>query len=194
MLDTDYRPHGRHLIAGDRVEGAKTFRATPVADEAFGVSMGTAEIVDCAARRAEEAFAELAATARDDRATFLASRELSEEVFGPLGLLVRAASEDEMIALAEGLHGQLTATLHFDDADQPFARGLLPILERTAGRLLAYGFPAGVELADAIVHSGPYPASTNFGHTSVGKLAISRFLSPVCYQNLPAALLPNELQ
>ncbi|MFN3723450.1 MAG: aldehyde dehydrogenase (NADP(+)), partial [Paracoccaceae bacterium] len=71
---------------------------------------------------------------------------------------------------------------------------LLPILEHKAGRILANGFPTGVEVADSMVHGGPYPASTNFGATSVGTLSIRRWLRPVCYQNLPAALLPEDLR
>ena len=81
-----------------------------------------------------------------------------------------------------------------DDADADLARGLLPILERKAGRILANGFPTGVEVADAMVHGGPYPASTNFGATSVGTLSIRRFLRPVCYQNLPGNVLPDDLK
>ena len=80
-----------------------------------------------------------------------------------------------------------------DDADTEDARSLMPILERKAGRVLANGFPTGVEVCDTMVHGGPYPASTNFGATSVGTLAIRRFLRPVCYQNMPAALLPDDL-
>ncbi|MCR9169562.1 MAG: aldehyde dehydrogenase (NADP(+)), partial [Rhodobacteraceae bacterium] len=81
-----------------------------------------------------------------------------------------------------------------DEGDTGLAQGLMPVLERKAGRLLVNGFPTGVEVADAMVHGGPYPASTNFGATSVGTLAIRRFLRPVCYQNLPDALLPDDLR
>lgn len=98
-----------------------------------------------------------------------------------------------MTAVAAALHGQLTCTLHLDAADSDLARRLLPILERKAGRILANGFPTGVEVADAMVHGGPYPASTNFGATSVGTLSIRRFLRPVCYQNLPQDILPADL-
>jgi NADP-dependent aldehyde dehydrogenase len=80
-----------------------------------------------------------------------------------------------------------------DDGDTALARRLMPVLERKAGRLLANGFPTGVEVADAMVHGGPYPASTNFGATSVGTLSIRRFLRPVCFQNIPGALLPADL-
>lgn len=124
----------------------------------------------------------------------LENHELAEEVFGPLGIIVTVADEDELVALARWFQGQLTCTLQLDDADAPLGRRLLPVLERKAGRILANGFPTGVEVADSMVHGGPYPASTNFGATSVGTLSIRRFLRPVCYQNLPAALLPEDLQ
>ena len=129
-----------------------------------------------------------AATAKD----WLANEVLGEEVFGPLGLIVRASDESEMLAVAQALQGQLTCTLHLDAADTALAQKLMPVIERKAGRLLANGFPTGVEVCEAMVHGGPYPASTNFGATSVGTLAIRRFLRPVCYQNLPDDLLPGD--
>ena len=124
---------------------------------------------------------------------WMADEALSEEVFGPLGLVVRVQGEAEMLAVAKSFTGQLTATLQMDDGDLDLARRLLPVLERMAGRVLANGFPTGVEVCDAMVHGGPYPASTNFGATSVGTLSIRRFLRPVCYQNLPEGLLPDDL-
>ncbi len=122
-------------------------------------------------------------------AKWLANEELGEEVFGPLGLIVTAENMDEMLAVARSLKGQLTCTLHMDDADTDAAGALLPVLERKAGRVLANGFPTGVEVCDSMVHGGPYPASTNFGATSVGTLSIRRFLRPVCYQDLPDDLI-----
>lgn len=122
---------------------------------------------------------------------WLANEAFGEEVFGPLGLIVRVADGEEMIRLAHSLQGQLTCTLHLDDADMGLAGKLVPVLERKAGRLLANSYPTGVEVSDAMVHGGPYPASTNFGATSVGTLSIRRFLRPVCYQDMPAALLPQ---
>jgi alpha-ketoglutaric semialdehyde dehydrogenase len=127
-------------------------------------------------------------------ANWLANTALAEEVFGPLGLVVKARDVDEMQAIASALTGQLTCTLHMDEADHETARALMPVLARKAGRVLANGFPTGVEVADAMVHGGPYPASTNFGATSVGTMAIRRFLRPVCFQNIPEALLPADLQ
>ncbi|GAB1478546.1 aldehyde dehydrogenase (NADP(+)) [Paracoccaceae bacterium] len=124
---------------------------------------------------------------------WLANHALGEEVFGPLGLIVRVRDFAQMQAVARQLEGQLTCTLHVDPADYADARTLLPVLERKAGRVLANGFPTGVEVVDAQVHGGPYPASTNFGATSVGTLSIRRWLRPVAYQNLPTELLPADL-
>jgi len=122
---------------------------------------------------------------------WLANHALGEEVFGPLGLIVTVTDEAEMQAIAQSLDGQLTTTLHMDDADIELARQLMPTLERKAGRIVVNGYPTGVEVADAMVHGGPYPASTNFGATSVGTMSIRRFLRPVCYQSVPGALLPE---
>ncbi len=129
-----------------------------------------------------------------DAATYLQDHALGEEVFGPLGLVIRVDGPEDMQRLARGFEGQLTATLHLDEGDLPQAQNLLPVLERKAGRVLVNGFPTGVEVCDSMVHGGPYPASTNFGATSVGTLAIRRFLRPVSYQNFPQALLPADLQ
>lgn len=124
---------------------------------------------------------------------YLQDHALGEEVFGPLGLIVRVRDMAQMTELARGFEGQLTATIHMEDADLEAAQALLPILERKAGRVLVNGFPTGVEVCDAMVHGGPYPASTNFGATSVGTLSIRRFLRPVSYQNFPEGLLPADL-
>jgi 2,5-dioxopentanoate dehydrogenase len=123
---------------------------------------------------------------------WLADHALAEEVFGPLGLIVRVRHAAEMQDIARSLQGQLTCTLHLDPADTDLGRALMPILERKAGRVLANGFPTGVEVVDAQVHGGPYPASTNFGATSVGTMSIRRWLRPVAYQNMPDALLPQD--
>lgn len=125
---------------------------------------------------------------------WLANEKLTEEVFGPLGIIITVKDQDQMVEIAKALKGQLTCTLHLDDADAVLGQSLLPILERKAGRILANGFPTGVEVSDTMVHGGPYPASTNFGATSVGTMAIRRFLRPVCYQNIPSSLLPDELK
>lgn len=128
-----------------------------------------------------------------DADAFLRDEGLQAEVFGASSLLIRCRDLAQLRALSETLEGQLTATLQMDDGDVAVARGLLPILERKAGRILANGWPTGVEVCHAMVHGGPYPATSDSCGTSVGTLAIERFLRPVCYQDLPSELLPTAL-
>lgn len=125
---------------------------------------------------------------------FLADQALQTEVFGATSLVVQCASDEEIRQVTEHLEGQLTATLHLDDPDIPAARALLPILERKAGRLLVNGWPTGVEVCQAMVHGGPFPATSDVRSTSVGTAAIYRFLRPVCYQDFPDTLLPEALK
>ncbi|MFJ2427156.1 aldehyde dehydrogenase (NADP(+)) [Pseudomonas sp. NPDC087804] len=129
-----------------------------------------------------------------DAADFLADHHLQGEAFGAASLIVQCASVDEMRQVTERLEGQLTATLHLDDEDLDHARALLPTLERKAGRLLVNGWPTGVEVCDAMVHGGPFPATSDSRTTSVGTAAILRFLRPVCYQDFPDSLLPTALK
>ena len=99
-----------------------------------------------------------------------------------------------MREILESLEGQLTVTLQMDDADLPYAQKLLPVLERKAGRLLVNGFPTGVEVAHAMVHGGPFPRPRMGARPRWAAFAIYRFLRPVCYQDFPAALLPEALR
>lgn len=128
-----------------------------------------------------------------DAAQFLANPALEQEVFGPAALLIRCVDEAQMRAVAERVEGQLTATVFALAADRALAASLLPTLERKVGRILFNGYPTGVEVAYAMVHGGPFPATSDSRGTSVGATAIERFLRPVCYQNLPADLLPLAL-
>lgn len=125
---------------------------------------------------------------------FMASPELLDEVFGPAALLVECVDVDELRGVARYVNGQLTATLHMAKGDTELARELVPVLERKAGRLLVNGFPTGVEVTYAMVHGGPSPSTSDGRVTSVGAMAIERFLRPVCYQDFPADLLPEALQ
>ena len=119
---------------------------------------------------------------------------LQEEVFGPVTVVVEVADAAELQRALQGLRGQLTATLIAEPEDLSCFAALVPLLERKAGRLLLNGYPTGVEVCDAMVHGGPYPATSDARGTSVGTLAIDRFLRPVCYQNYPDALLPPALK
>ncbi|CAB3744249.1 Alpha-ketoglutaric semialdehyde dehydrogenase 3 [Paraburkholderia rhynchosiae] len=99
-----------------------------------------------------------------------------------------------MLALVESLEGQLTAAVHIDAADHDSVRMFLPALERRSGRILVNGFGTGVEVGHAMVHGGPYPSTSDGRSTSVGSLAIDRFLRPVSYQDMPDDLLPDALK
>lgn len=119
---------------------------------------------------------------------------LQEEVFGPTTIVVEVADSAELTRALQSMHGQLTATLIAEREDLSAFRDLLPLLEVKAGRVLLNGYPTGVEVCDSMVHGGPYPATSDARGTSVGTLAIHRFLRPVCYQNYPDEVLPEALQ
>jgi alpha-ketoglutaric semialdehyde dehydrogenase len=128
-----------------------------------------------------------------DAKSFLADPALANEIFGAAGIVIACHDLDAVAEVANALEGQLTATLQIDAGDYPLARQLMPVLERKVGRILANQWPTGVEVAHAMVHGGPFPATSDSRSTSVGTLSIRRFLRPVSYQNLPPELLPAEL-
>ena len=127
-----------------------------------------------------------------DADTFLADKRLQAEMFGPASVVVTVRDTAQMVDVLESLEGQLTVTIH-SAGDEPGAAELMDTAELKAGRVLFNGWPTGVEVGHAMVHGGPFPATSNSATTSVGTLAIDRFLRPVSYQNAPAALLPAEL-
>ena len=119
---------------------------------------------------------------------------VTDEVFGASGVIVRFDDVADLLPRLEGLEGQLTATVHATDADVEDAAALLPTLETKVGRILFNGWPTGVEVGHAMVHGGPFPATSDSRTTSVGSLAIERFQRPVAYQDVPDALLPAALR
>jgi NADP-dependent aldehyde dehydrogenase len=119
---------------------------------------------------------------------------LQEEVFGPTTLVIEVADDAQLKSALQALRGQLTATLIGEQSDLQKYQWLVPVLEEKVGRILVNGYPTGVEVCEAMVHGGPYPATSDARGTSVGTLAIDRFLRPVCYQNYPDSLLPEALQ
>lgn len=127
-------------------------------------------------------------------ADFMADMRLAHEVFGSSSIVVACADECELVAVIAALEGQLTATLYYDGADLEMASRILPTLEGKAGRVLANGWPTGVEVTRAMVHGGPYPATSDGRSTSVGTLAMQRFLRPVCFQDFAEELLPAPLR
>jgi 2,5-dioxopentanoate dehydrogenase len=124
----------------------------------------------------------------------LAEPHLADEIFGPDTLLVSYATTEDYLRAANALDGHLTATVLATDEDLAASRELIQVLEQKAGRLIYNGVPTGVEVAHAMVHGGPYPSTSDARFTSVGSQAIFRFAKPICYQNFPQALLPEELK
>ncbi|RAA19479.1 aldehyde dehydrogenase (NADP(+)), partial [Burkholderia multivorans] len=138
-----------------------------------------------------QARAALFATSAD---AFMAHRELRDEVFGPASLIVRCPDAETLHRVLKSLEGQLTIAAHLADGDAPLFAALRPTLERKAGRILVNGFGTGVEVGHAMVHGGPFPATSDTRTTSVGARAIERFLRPVSYQDVPDALLPDAIR
>jgi 2,5-dioxopentanoate dehydrogenase len=132
--------------------------------------------------------------ARVSAAPFVARPELAHEIFGPYTLLVTASDPADLVAIANKLEGQLTASVHGTDAELRAASELITTLTRRAGRVICNGFPTGVEVVPSMNHGGPYPATTDVRFTSVGTAAILRFARPVCYQGFADDLLPPALQ
>ncbi|WP_165917348.1 aldehyde dehydrogenase (NADP(+)) [Flaviaesturariibacter aridisoli] len=138
-----------------------------------------------------ESIPTLATVSGDD---FLANPLLQEEVFGPYSLLVRCRDEAQLLEVARSLKGQLTTTIIATENELAACAGLLPLLHERCGRLVRNGVPTGVEVVPAMMHGGPYPATTDSRFTAVGADGIRRFARPLCYQNWEEALLPRELQ
>ncbi len=119
---------------------------------------------------------------------------LLEECFGPAAVLARYADADDLVDVLGRMEGSLTASLHIGEGETALPGRLLAVAAGFAGRVLVNGYPTGVAVNWAMQHGGPWPASTNAGHTSVGATSIRRFLRPVSYQDVPEGLLPDELR
>ena len=198
------RTHGHAVVvqhafvaaAGRALEGStSSTMLTPAIHGAFESGVGALARHDavrtvargCAGDGAHQAVGALFETSAEQ---FLADSALGKEVFGASSVVVRCRDTAELAEVVAGLEGQLTATIQIDPADENAAAAILPVLARRVGRILANGWPTGVEVAHAMVHGGPFPATSDSRTTSVGSKAIERFLRPVCFQNLPAGLIP----
>jgi NADP-dependent aldehyde dehydrogenase len=183
------------LVSRQLVDRPATPMLTPQIAAAYRGAVDRAAEVDGVqvVARGQAAGSELRcqpALLRTDAQTFLAAEHLQDEVFGASSLIVGCTDPAELGKVAGALEGQLTATVHAAEDDLTLAGELLPTLELGAGRILFNGWPTGVEVGHAMVHGGPFPATSDSRTTSVGSRAIERFLRPVAYQDVPAALLP----
>jgi 2,5-dioxopentanoate dehydrogenase len=129
-----------------------------------------------------------------DVATYLANPILQQEVFGACALIVRCDNVEQMLMFVQQMHGNLTASVHATDDDLEDAQQLVAMLVHKVGRIIYNQMPTGVEVSAAMHHGGPFPASTDVRTSSVGSSAIKRFQRPICYQNMPSALLPTALR
>ena len=125
---------------------------------------------------------------------FNKNKSLAEEVFGPSTLAVTCKNKEELLKVAENLEGHLTATIHGTEEDLREYADLINILKRKTGRLIFNGFPTGVEVCHSMMHGGPFPVTTDSRSTSVGTLAIKRFVRPISFQDFPDSTLPDELK
>jgi NADP-dependent aldehyde dehydrogenase len=171
---------GIHSSYGSSIAQRKKDEKVKLVSEALSPSAG-------------KAFAANSVLFETDAASFLGS-DLDEEIFGPTTLLIQHSNRDEVLEIARGLNGHLTATVHGTDNDLREFGDLTAILEQKVGRIIFNGFPTGVEVCHAMVHGGPYPATSDSRFTSVGSQAIFRFARPVCYQGFPEDSVPEELK
>lgn len=125
---------------------------------------------------------------------FLINDALQEEVFGPFALIIKCKDADEMLAVTEKLHGQLTATLLATGQDLAENPELIALIQNKCGRIIFNNFPTGVEVCKSMHHGGPFPSSSNAQYTSVGPDSIKRFVRPLSFQNWPDEFLPEELK
>ncbi|MEY4674777.1 MAG: hypothetical protein RL148_2561, partial [Planctomycetota bacterium] len=165
--------HARQLAAARAVEGVQVLAEARSPGTAAGAG---ATVLGCSLT------------------TWLGNEAVRHEIFGPATVVLHCASAEEYAAVARSLDGQLTATVHAEPSDEAVAAALMAVLVHRAGRLVWNGVPTGVEVTHAMQHGGPWPASSDPRSTSVGSAALSRWVRPVAWQDVPAALLPEELR
>lgn len=132
--------------------------------------------------------------ARTTGKAVLANPALKEELFGPYSLIVECADKTELVAVLKSLHGQLTTTIVGTPTDTAQFRDVITTQSTLAGRVILNNPPTGVEVCAAMVHGGPFPATTDQRFTSVGTSAIRRWVRPVCFQNFTDDMLPDALK
>jgi alpha-ketoglutaric semialdehyde dehydrogenase len=194
---------GLVLLIGEAQEFKKTFAlkmsgtpACTMLTDAIGATFlaGANAMAEITTTLVRPTFVGMPAVFEVAAAKFIEEPFLQEEVFGPCTLLVSCKDKAEAIRVILSLGGQLTGSIHGTDEELADAGDLISELEEKAGRLIINQFPTGLEVNSSMVHGGPFPATTDSRTTSVGGRAILRWARPVCYQNFPAGLLPEELR
>jgi NADP-dependent aldehyde dehydrogenase len=157
------------------------------------IGLAGVQVLSAATVEAEEGHG-AATVATVSGVDFLINEDLQTEVFGPFALIVQCKDTGEVLAVAEKLHGQLTATLLATNEDLAQNPELINVIRNKCGRIIFNNFPTGVEVCKSMHHGGPFPSSSNSQFTSVGPDSIKRFTKPLSYQNWPDEFLPEELQ
>jgi NADP-dependent aldehyde dehydrogenase len=187
---------------GEKVSGTptQTLLTKAIADRYTSAVKGRKSATE-ATVLAEGAVAEDSAAAKVQASLFVAdfkdlvkNQDLAQEIFGPTTVVVGYQDRKQLLAVAEQLEGHLTATLQGEESELADYADLIDILSRKVGRLILNAYPTGVEVCHAMVHGGPFPATSDGRTTSVGTSAIFRFTRLVCYQSFPDAVLPDELK
>jgi alpha-ketoglutaric semialdehyde dehydrogenase len=186
---------------GDRVQATppQTLLTKAIADRYTSAVKGRVSDATVLAEGAEPAGGSDAATVQAslfvaDYKDLQDNADLAQEIFGPTTVVVGYQDRKQLLAVAEQLEGHLTATLQAEESELAGYADLIDILTRKVGRLVLNAYPTGVEVCHAMVHGGPFPATSDGRSTSVGSQAIFRFTRLVCYQSFPDAALPDELK
>ena len=127
-------------------------------------------------------------------ATFLQNTALHQEVFGPFSMVVQCENALQLSAIIANLEGQLTGTVLAENEELKNYEKVINALQNRVGRIIFNGVPTGVEVCAAMVHGGPYPASTDSRFTAVGINSIKRWVRPFSFQSWPNSSLPDELK
>jgi 2,5-dioxopentanoate dehydrogenase len=135
-----------------------------------------------------------ASLAQTTAENFRQNNALQNEVFGPTSLVVICDDKEDLKYTLQALHGQLTGTIFGTADDVKQFQNCIDVLVQKVGRVIYNGVPTGVEVSHAMMHGGPFPATTFAHFTSVGTEALKRFLRPVCYQDCPQEYLPDALK
>jgi NADP-dependent aldehyde dehydrogenase len=186
---------------GDKVSGTptQTLLTKAIADRYRSAVKGRSSDASVLAKGAKADTSTDAATVQAslfvaDYKDLMENQELAQEIFGPTTVVVGYQDRKQLLAVAGQLEGHLTATLQADESELGDYADLIDVLSRKVGRLILNDYPTGVEVCHAMVHGGPFPATSDGRSTSVGSQAIFRFTRLVCYQSFPDAALPDELK
>ena len=191
-----FTPHGKHLIAGDWVGGAETFRSEPAHGPAHDFAVGTVDLVDRACAAAEDAFWSYGYSTRETRADFLDA--IANEIEARAEAITQIGSQETGLpeARLQGERGRTVGQLRLfashirkgeyldrrHDAAlpdrQPLPRPDIRLMERPIGPVAVFGasnFPlafstAGGDTAAALAAGCPVVVKGHSAHPGTGEI------------------------